>query len=323
MRGGGRRLRGKQSVAVSWTSTDLWLSARNLERIPVPADGNCQFHALSLHTDLDHVQLRSQILDFLTLHSHLFADFLAEDSVASYLRRMSQPAEWGDQITLMAAARLLNREIRVVSASGVTIVASEHDDSSPLWLAYNSVRYDAVFPKSLAPVLVSPSLNAVPSVDLVDKLPDAPKLESDSDPASLNNQSYCSSLAIASCNVTSLRKNYTLLDFADIIGIQESRHTASGITALASKLSDVGYQIIFGHPVSSQITKKKKVSCTLFNGQQGGIALAFKPHVCAEIAPLGSSERRLRLWQSKRWLHVMVPYGSGHRAMHVFCFLWP
>ena len=59
---------------------------------------------------------------------------------------------------------------------------------------------------------------------------------------------------------------------------------------------------------------------TLFNGQQGGVALAFKPHVCAEIAPLGSSERRLRLWQSKRWLHVMAPYGSGHRAMRVFVF---
>ena len=84
--------------------------------------------------------------------------------------------------------------------------------------------------------------------------------------------------------------------------------------------SDVGYQIIFGHPVSSQITKKKKVARTLFNGQQGGVALAFKPHVCAEIAPLGSSERRLRLWQSKRWLHVMAPYGSGHRAIHVFVF---
>lgn len=71
MRGGGRRLRGKQSVAVSWTSTDLWLAARNLERIPVPADGNCQFHALSLHTNLDHIQLRSQILDFLSLHSFI------------------------------------------------------------------------------------------------------------------------------------------------------------------------------------------------------------------------------------------------------------
>ena len=61
MSGGGRRLRGKQSVAVSWASTDLWLGARKLERIPVPADGNCQFHAWSLHTNLDHIQLRSQI----------------------------------------------------------------------------------------------------------------------------------------------------------------------------------------------------------------------------------------------------------------------
>ena len=97
---------------------------------------------------------------------------------------MSQPAEWGDQITLMAAARLLNREIRVVSASGVTIVASGQNHCSPL-LAYISVRYDAVFPKSPASVLVSPSLNVVPAVDLVDKLPDAPKLDSVSDPSVL------------------------------------------------------------------------------------------------------------------------------------------
>ena len=157
MRGGGRRLRGKQSIAVPWVSTDHWLAARSLERIPVPADGNCQFHALSLHTNPDHVQLRSQILDFLSLHSHVFADFLVEDSVPAYLHRMAQPAEWGDHITLMAAARLLNRDIHVVSASGVTVIESHQDQSSPLWLAYNSVHYDAVFPKRVEPVLVAPS----------------------------------------------------------------------------------------------------------------------------------------------------------------------
>ena len=315
MREGGRRLRGKQSIAVPWTSTDHWLAARSLERIPVPADGNFQFHALSLHTNLDHVQLRSQILDFLSLHSHVFADFLVEDSVPAYLHRMAQPAEWGDHITLMAAARLLNRDIHVVSASGVTVIESHQDQSSPLWLAYNSVHYDAVFPRCVEPVLVGA---LKPSEDIV-------SCSVDSSPGPSISVSKAvdigASLAVASCNVTSLRKNYALLDFADIIGIiQESRHTATGLSALASKLRTIGYSVIFGHPVSAQVTKKKKVSRTLFNGQQGGVALAFKHHLSAQIAPLGCSERRLRLWESKRWLHVLVPYGSGRRAIHVMVF---
>ena len=316
MTGGGRRLRGKQNVAQPWDTIDAWLKARSLERFTVPPDGSCQFHSLALHTSVDHIQLRAQVIEFLSLHAHMFSEFLHEDSVPSYLRRMSLLSSWGDHITLMimAAARLLRRDIHVISSSNVTVVDCPSPDFSPIRVAYNGVHYDAVFPVSTKPILVSPSLASGPSPeenfdDIV--TPEAGPLTCD--------ESF-SGFSVASCNVTSLKKNFGLLDFADVFGIQESRHTAASVNALSAKLRSAGYGVLFGAPVASQKTSKKKVSRTLFNGKQGGVALAFRCHLSAQLAQIGSSERRIRLWNSSRWLHAMIPYGCGRRAFHVFVF---
>ena len=128
-------------------------------------------------------------------------------------------------------------------------------------------------------VLFAPSCALKPSEDIVSRSVDSPPAPSISVSKAVD---ISASLAVASCNVTSLRKKFALLDFADIVGIQESRHTATGLSALASKLRTIGYSVIFGHPLSAQVTKKKKVSRTLFNGQQGGVALAFKHHISAQ-----------------------------------------
>lgn len=106
--GGGRRLYGKQSVAQPWSPVDSFLRDRSLVRLPVPADGNCQFHSIALHTHLDHIGVRSAVINFLTLHPHMFAQFIVNESVDSWLLRMSRPSAWGNHITLMAAARIFD-----------------------------------------------------------------------------------------------------------------------------------------------------------------------------------------------------------------------
>ena len=98
MSGGGRRLIGKQGVAQPWSPVDSFLRARSLVCLPVPADGNCQFHSIALHTNLDHVGVRSAVINFLTLHPHTFAQFIVNESVESCLLRMSRPSAWGNRV---------------------------------------------------------------------------------------------------------------------------------------------------------------------------------------------------------------------------------
>ena len=300
MKGGGRRLRGKHCVAVPWSVTDSLLAQRSLVRIPVPGDGNCQFHALSIHTDFDHVGLRASVIEFLSLHIHLFSEFLSYETAAGYLRRMSLPSAWGDHITLMAAARILNRTIHVVSDAGVRVIECPTADNSPIWLAYNGVHYDAVVSAPSVPCLGAPALCAQQSVDMapssvpLDSHPVQPvstsllscPLDSPAGVPDFPSQPACSAvnLSISSCDITSLRKKIAMLDFADVIGIQESRHTALEIPSLAVKLRSIGYNILLGYHVIQRLGSKKKAR-TFFNGVPGGVALAFRPHVAAQLAP--------------------------------------
>ena len=92
-----------------------------------------------------------------------------------------------------------------------------------------------MIPASSDPCLVAPAVVVQPSVDQVPC-----SLSQDSSFASSKSLSsgVCSgaNLSFSSCNITSLKKNYALLDFADVIGLQESRHTALGVSSLAAKL---------------------------------------------------------------------------------------
>ena len=152
----------------------------------------------------------------------------------------------------------------------------------PLWVAYNGIHYDAVssLERSSAlvvPVAFPPESRTSRAVDL--HLPDNPNLSSSSaSPVDFAPASF----SIASCNVTSLKKNFRLLDFADFIGLQESRHTLAAQPSLSAKLRSVGYQVLFGAPVGYRLRQK--------------------------------------LWDSGRWLHALVPFGCGRRAIHIIVY---
>ena len=108
-------------MAHPWISIDSWLRLRNLSRVSVLGDGNCQFRAVAFHSPLDHVALRSAAVQFVDLHRPLFQDFLIAHNVDAYIRRMSQASHWGDHISLVALACVLNRPIHVVSIDGLTV----------------------------------------------------------------------------------------------------------------------------------------------------------------------------------------------------------
>ena len=152
----------------------------------------------------------------------------------------------------MAAARVLNRHIHVVSSACVRVIDCPIADNAPIWLAYNGIHYDAVVSAPAAPCLVALALCAQQSVDVVSapvslgscpaqpQPPSRPVCASDPS-AGLSDLTDQSASSAAS----------SLLDFADIIGLQESRHTELGISSLAAKIRSVGYNILFGYHMLS------------------------------------------------------------------------
>jgi hypothetical protein len=102
-----------QRVMESRRKVSEQLSKLNLERLETPKDGNCQFIALAFAAGvpLTHDVLR------LAVHGNHFraldrATFACDYS--SYVDEMSKSGTYGDDITLMAAAALFLRPVRVV-----------------------------------------------------------------------------------------------------------------------------------------------------------------------------------------------------------------
>eukprot|EP00439_Symbiodinium_sp_Y106_P025616 s5838_g3.t1 len=336
----GRRVRfkHKQSIADPWAPIDAFLQGLQLYRSHVPGDGSCQFHAISTQSRFNHIELRRQALAYIRSHASEFADFITGDSMESYLSHMARRHTWGDHITLRALAMCLNQPIHVANRHGVTVVPTDaaHVDASPIWVAYNGVHYDAALPVQIQPALVAPHVPAEPlhhsrpsaNCNFAQAPPSCPGLPLDSSasaspsvsPFGASGRTFPRPLpfAIASCNITSLKKNASLLEgFPDVIALQETRHTSLSPGALLSKLRLLGYSAIFGSPVVQRAPSRTGQARTIFNGRPGGVALAFKSHVPAQIVPVGKCELRQRLWQTGRWLHCVIGYGSSGRAIHV------
>ena len=139
---------GKTRVTNPWPHIDRRLRQLSMVRIPVPGDGSCQFHAVSRHVPLNHMQLRLQVAQYFHSHMEQFCSyFINEDNMRQYLRLLKKPQTWGDNLTLYIAAQILHRDIMVAQPAGVITISSHQPDPNlaPIWVAYDgSSHYDAV-----------------------------------------------------------------------------------------------------------------------------------------------------------------------------------
>jgi hypothetical protein len=121
--------------------------------IPVEADGNCQFRALSqqLYGDeSQHDAIRANMVQWLKSKPEQYADFVHEP-FDDYVERLACNGEWGDNVTLQAASDMLCREIHILTdqqAEFVKVhpfVKGAETPPAPLRLAFRAeVHYDAV-----------------------------------------------------------------------------------------------------------------------------------------------------------------------------------
>jgi len=141
------------SIAVARVRLQEALDLYKAKSVPVEADGNCQFRALSQQfygDESQHDVLRQRVVGQLEKMPERYSDFVSEPW-RDYVKRLSRLCEWGDNVTLQAASDLLGVEIHILNdqpgAERVQVhpMSSFEEARTPLCLAFLAeLHYDAI-----------------------------------------------------------------------------------------------------------------------------------------------------------------------------------
>ena len=124
----------------------------------ITGDGNCQFRALSDQLFRDggenHDAVRAAVCDRLVRNPDDYAPYAAPLDFDEYVQKMSNAGEWGDHITLQAAADAYGVDINIITSYSehgfIEITPKEGADvNSPrsLWLSFFAeVHYNSIVP---------------------------------------------------------------------------------------------------------------------------------------------------------------------------------
>lgn len=89
------------------------LLQQNRKTVTILGDGNCFFRSLSFllfNSEHNHPQVRSEIVQFITDHAHLFHSLLITNdrnyTLQDHLQSMKNPAVWATQLEIQAAVDL-------------------------------------------------------------------------------------------------------------------------------------------------------------------------------------------------------------------------
>ncbi|KAG5582956.1 hypothetical protein H5410_053583 [Solanum commersonii] len=85
----------------------------------VSGEGNCQFRSISdqIYGSCEHHKLvREQAVKQLNFYGELYEGFVPMEEYDEYLKRMSNCGEWGDNVTLQAAADSYGVKILVITS---------------------------------------------------------------------------------------------------------------------------------------------------------------------------------------------------------------
>ncbi|KAI4378732.1 hypothetical protein MLD38_016170 [Melastoma candidum] len=134
----------------------LWerLQLYDLVEHKVQGDGNCQFRALSdqiYRTPDNHEHVRQEIVKQLRNDRDLYEGYVPMD-YDEYLFKMSQNGEWGDHVTLQAAADVYEAKIFVITSFKDTcyieILPTGQKPKQDLFLSFwAEVHYNSIYPR--------------------------------------------------------------------------------------------------------------------------------------------------------------------------------
>ncbi|CAL0299531.1 unnamed protein product [Lupinus luteus] len=124
----------------------------------VQGDGNCQFRALSdqLYNTPDHHKfVRRQIVNQLKSHPEIYEGYVPME-YSDYLEKMSKSGEWGDHVTLQAAADSYGVRIFVMTSFKDTccieILPHFEKPKGVIFLSFwAEVHYNSIYPQGDIP----------------------------------------------------------------------------------------------------------------------------------------------------------------------------
>ncbi|XLU47040.1 hypothetical protein S245_041854, partial [Arachis hypogaea] len=128
----------------------------------VQGDGNCQFRALSdqLYNTPDHHDLvRQEVVNQLRSHREIYEGYVPME-YGAYLEKMSKSGEWGDHVTLQAAADSYCVRIFVMTSFKDTccieIVPHFEKQKGVIFLSFwAEVHYNSIYPQGDIPSIES------------------------------------------------------------------------------------------------------------------------------------------------------------------------
>ncbi|KAK7392476.1 hypothetical protein VNO78_20915 [Psophocarpus tetragonolobus] len=124
----------------------------------VEGDGNCQFRALSdqlYNTPDHHKYVRKQVVNQLKSHPEIYEGYVPME-YGEYLEKMSKSGEWGDHVTLQAAADSYGVRIFVMTSFKDTccteIVPHFEKPKGVIFLSFwAEVHYNSIYPQGDIP----------------------------------------------------------------------------------------------------------------------------------------------------------------------------
>ncbi|KAI4986925.1 hypothetical protein ZWY2020_019555 [Hordeum vulgare] len=130
-----------------------------LVELKVNGDGNCQFRALSdqfYRTPEHHRFVRQQVVNQLESHPEIYAGYVPMD-YRDYLKKMPKNGEWGDHVTLQAAADLYGVKIFILTSFRDTcyieILPVVQKSNRVICLSFwAEVHYNSIYPEGELPV---------------------------------------------------------------------------------------------------------------------------------------------------------------------------
>ncbi|CAL9102248.1 unnamed protein product [Musa acuminata var. zebrina] len=128
------------------------LNAYGLYEVKVSGDGNCQFRAISdqLYRSSEyHKHVRKEIVKQLK-EFHAFYEGYVPMKYKRYYKKMAKSGEWGDHITLQAAADKFQAKICLLTSFRdtcfVEIVPQNQAPQRELWLSFwSEVHYNSIY----------------------------------------------------------------------------------------------------------------------------------------------------------------------------------
>ncbi|VAI40740.1 unnamed protein product [Triticum turgidum subsp. durum] len=131
-----------------------------LVELKVNGDGNCQFRALSdqfYRTPEHHRFVRQQVVNQLQSHPEIYAGYVPMD-YREYLKKMPKNGEWGDHVTLQAAADLYGVKIFILTSFRDTcyieILPVVQKSNRVICLSFwAEVHYNSIYPEGELPIV--------------------------------------------------------------------------------------------------------------------------------------------------------------------------